>query len=330
MLSDKIATPNKAGTLKGVSPISSSRNVMVKVKDTASFIEAARAVHGDKYDYSQTVWTKANDPISFKCNCCGRVITNSGARKHIFGQQSGCGKCYRKPTPPKNVRDELRNRPCKVCGNKINSTSVHKVTCSAECGRESQKVERVKVSCCNCGKVVEKYPCHVRENNCCSDDCQRKWAGSCGVDWLCRSKKAKTKWKEDRRNQRFNSSLYGLWNKSIRRQLLRARPQEKQDAWTAAINVRFTSSRGRDVVKKQTLKPSGSIDKALARIDSKRVWFSKDEWDKKLSNKLSSLSSRRRRKRNAKGIKDCSSSTEARGVAVQMCFDWMEDHASVL
>lgn len=107
LLSSKIATPNKAGTLKGVSPISSTRNVMVKVKDTASFIEAARAVHGDKYDYSLTVWTKSNDPVSFKCNCCGRVITNSGARKHIYGKQTGCGKCYRKPTQPKTIRDEF-------------------------------------------------------------------------------------------------------------------------------------------------------------------------------------------------------------------------------
>lgn len=39
----KITTPNEAGTSLGVSPISSNRNVMVKVKDTLSFINAAIA-----------------------------------------------------------------------------------------------------------------------------------------------------------------------------------------------------------------------------------------------------------------------------------------------
>ena len=36
---------------------------MVKVKDTVSFIRRAIEVHGDKYDYSQTVWNGSSNPI---------------------------------------------------------------------------------------------------------------------------------------------------------------------------------------------------------------------------------------------------------------------------
>lgn len=44
----KIATPEKVAASTGVWPISSVRNVMVKVNDTASFIAVARDTHGDK------------------------------------------------------------------------------------------------------------------------------------------------------------------------------------------------------------------------------------------------------------------------------------------
>ena len=92
MLSDKIATPNKAGTLKGVSPISSTRNVMVKVKDTASFIEAARAIHGDKYDYSLTVYSGSQKPITIICKKCGPFVL-AEAGTHYWKKACGCRFC---------------------------------------------------------------------------------------------------------------------------------------------------------------------------------------------------------------------------------------------
>jgi hypothetical protein len=288
MLSDKITTPNKAGTLKGVSPISSSRNVMAKVKDTASFIEAARAVHGDKYDYSQTVWTKANDPISFKCNCCGRVITNSGARKHIFGQQSGCGKCYRKPTALKQELELLKNRKCKICGNKINSINRHKVTCSADCGRKAVMVDRVEVNCCSCGKAFEKRVTQIRENNCCSSECQIEWAlktnqGGPKADWLIRSKNAKSKWIKRRRTERLKKSSYVEWNRHANRQF-KALLAEKTSEWmqrcissSSGLSQRLFLSGA-----KKRRKPIKTFEELcsvaiVARID----YSSMEEWSRK-------------------------------------------------
>lgn len=88
----KITTPNEAATSLGVSPISSVRNVMVKVKDTLSFIEAARAVHGDKYDYSQTDYVGADQPIKITCKQHG-VFTLGWAASHYSKKGSGCQKC---------------------------------------------------------------------------------------------------------------------------------------------------------------------------------------------------------------------------------------------
>lgn len=88
----KIATPNKAGTLKGVSPFSSVRNVMAKVQDTSSFIEAARAIHGDRYDYSRTDYVGAGKPITIVCRKHGEFTLGSAA-SHYMKKRSGCQEC---------------------------------------------------------------------------------------------------------------------------------------------------------------------------------------------------------------------------------------------
>lgn len=112
LLDDKITTPNKAGTLKGVSPISSSRNVMVKVKDTASFIEAAIAVHGDKYDYSQTVYVNTRSPIVIVCKKCG-PFTLSEPRSHLrLDKKCGCRACEQEET----LQRIGRAKSCIRCG----------------------------------------------------------------------------------------------------------------------------------------------------------------------------------------------------------------------
>lgn len=88
----KIATFQQAPTRWNVWPISSGRNVMVKVKDTLSFIEAARALHGDRYDYSQTEYTGANQPIKIICKQHG-IFTLRWAASHYTKKGSGCQKC---------------------------------------------------------------------------------------------------------------------------------------------------------------------------------------------------------------------------------------------
>lgn len=309
MLSSKITTPNKAGTLKGVSPISSNGNVMVKVKDTASFIEAARAVHGDKYDYSSTVWTKANDPISFKCNCCGKTINLYTARKHIQEKQTGCGKCHRKPTASKQELEQLRNRQCKICGNKINSINRHKVTCSAECGRKSGMVDRAEVKCCSCGKAFEKRVTQVLENNCCSSICQIEWAlktnqGGPKADWLNRSKKAKLKWRNRRSKDRIKSSEYGLWLRkaSEQRSIFSIKEGSPWKRRCASARAMLAERLEPAVKKEKTILITDWIkacDRSHRRFIEKVKRSNASPWMKKITTVESSMR-KRRQLRNAK------------------------------
>lgn len=55
------------------------------------FIEKAKKVHGDKYDYSKTVYINAKTPLIVTCKKHGDfyVIPN----KHTSGNKTGCPKC---------------------------------------------------------------------------------------------------------------------------------------------------------------------------------------------------------------------------------------------
>jgi hypothetical protein len=65
------------------------RIAMEKDPKTKGFIEKARKVHGDKYDYSISVYTKANEQIKISCPVHG--IFSQRAAEHTRG--SGCLKC---------------------------------------------------------------------------------------------------------------------------------------------------------------------------------------------------------------------------------------------
>jgi hypothetical protein len=116
----KITTPKEAGTSIGVSPISSIRNVMVKVKDTLSFIEAARAKHGDRYDYSQTEYVGSSKPITIICKVCGPFVL-SESHSHTSAKACGCRSC--------NKEESLLNKGqakfCTCCGVRIKYRNHH-------------------------------------------------------------------------------------------------------------------------------------------------------------------------------------------------------------
>lgn len=108
----KITTPNEAATSRGVSPISSRRNVMVKVKDTLSFIEAAIAVHGDRYDYSQTEFKSSDGPIVIVCRKCGPFTLAQTYSHYRKNKPCGCRSCSIEKRLIRN--GNIRN--CHACG----------------------------------------------------------------------------------------------------------------------------------------------------------------------------------------------------------------------
>lgn len=62
----------------------------VNKKDTKTFIQEARAIHGDGYDYSETEYKGAWHKVKIMCNHCHKMF-EMRARLHLSGQ--GCPHC---------------------------------------------------------------------------------------------------------------------------------------------------------------------------------------------------------------------------------------------
>lgn len=64
-----------------------------KDEKTRIFIERAKAIHGDRYDYSETVYGKNNkEKVKIHCNVCGSDFMMS-ASNHVNMKQ-GCPTCF--------------------------------------------------------------------------------------------------------------------------------------------------------------------------------------------------------------------------------------------
>lgn len=209
----KITTPEKVAASTGVWPISSVRNVMVKVNDTASFIAVARDTHGDKYDYSETVYAGSQQPIEIICKIHGKFrLAQAGTHYRKKSRACGCRKCQwnevvknrtgkeadrfkcqdcKKPLEKteldykKRCKDcaekqrvaSIKKKRCKGCDGFV-KTSLKKNYCSHKCRRRKQNEYRESITvvsnCCVCGiEVVRKYK---RDRYCCGQVCQMKLA----------------------------------------------------------------------------------------------------------------------------------------------------------
>ena len=59
-------------------------------KTTEQFIEKARKIHGNKYDYSKVNYVNSQEKVGIMCPKHGEFWQNP--RKHLSG--CGCSKCY--------------------------------------------------------------------------------------------------------------------------------------------------------------------------------------------------------------------------------------------
>ena len=59
---------------------------MARKVDTQEFIRMARLVHGNKYDYSNSYYTRGKDPIAITCPKHGEFIQR--ASTHLRGSGS--------------------------------------------------------------------------------------------------------------------------------------------------------------------------------------------------------------------------------------------------
>jgi hypothetical protein len=63
----------------------------LRVLSTEDFISEAKAVHGEKYDYSKSVYKTMHDKVEILCRVHGSFWAQ--AANHIKGNQSGCPDC---------------------------------------------------------------------------------------------------------------------------------------------------------------------------------------------------------------------------------------------
>ena len=64
-------------------------------KTTSDFIKEAKAIHGNKYDYSKSEYTGASDKITITCKEHGDFQIRAVAHILKSKKASGCKKCVR-------------------------------------------------------------------------------------------------------------------------------------------------------------------------------------------------------------------------------------------
>lgn len=80
-------------------------------------INSAKKIHGDKYDYSNSIYVNAFTPIEIKCNHCGTIFKQTPTN-HIHNK-AGCPQCARKLVGIKCrlTQEEFEKRANKIHNN---------------------------------------------------------------------------------------------------------------------------------------------------------------------------------------------------------------------
>lgn len=121
------------------------------------FIEKARKVHGDKFDYSMVHYTHCRMPITIKCNVCGTIFEQPPAN-HL-NSNGGCPTCRKKAISRAITHEEFVRR----------ATEIHKGKYDY-----SQSVYRgwdkdIEIRCPEHGLFVQKAGSHISGSEGCPE-----------------------------------------------------------------------------------------------------------------------------------------------------------------
>ena len=116
--------------------------------DTKTFIEKAKSIHGDKFDYSLVEYTGCNNKVKIICKKCGEIFLQT-PHKHLTGH--GCNLCIKN----KKITPEMFLEKAKLIhGDKY------------EYDLTNFK-EKVKIHCKTCGNDFEqKHTYHLENHGC--------------------------------------------------------------------------------------------------------------------------------------------------------------------
>lgn len=86
----KIQPTNHINSKQGCPKCYDDKRTNVNLRNTEFFISKAKAVHGDKYDYSKSVYVGANKPIIIICPEHGEFQQKASCHYNL---KHGCPKC---------------------------------------------------------------------------------------------------------------------------------------------------------------------------------------------------------------------------------------------
>lgn len=113
------------------------------------FIKKARLVHGDKYDYSKTLYIKANLKLTITCRSHGDFIQK--ANNHLTG--NGCPTCANKI---QMTTEEFIDKARKVHGDKYDYSK-------SEC---KSYLHKITIKCNDHGYFKQSYENHLKGMGC--------------------------------------------------------------------------------------------------------------------------------------------------------------------
>jgi len=144
---------------------------------TEVFISRAREVHGNKYDYSKTVYTKALEKIKIICPEHGAFMQI--ASSHMSG--SGCTKCGRLLTIKAHSSDtDTFIKKAKV----IHGT---KYDYSKVCYKNNRT--KVKIICSKHGEFIQSPDKHLIGNGCIKCGYEKVWNKDSSKSFINKAKK---------------------------------------------------------------------------------------------------------------------------------------------
>jgi hypothetical protein len=183
--------------------------MIYKPMTTERFVQLAKAIHGDLYDYSDTVYESSQRPVTFGCNRCGRTVRLSQAQSHLRARKpcgckpcrmeklNKCGSCNKQVSSKsfnysakkcdlcvelgkserRKATVEKHSKQCKGCGSSFSHR--HKAYCSEECRKDSAQ-NRMVYTCSYCEKRVRKKTVSTSRFQFCNRECQNAFHASVG------------------------------------------------------------------------------------------------------------------------------------------------------
>lgn len=143
-------------------------------KTTEQFIQEAKAIHGDKYDYKLVNYETTDAKVQIVCKECN-VVFNQTPYVHINARY-GCPTCAIKLSRENLAftTEEFILKAKQIHGDKYDYKDVEYKNCMTE----------VKIYCLNCNKYFFQKPIYHTFNKCDCPNCSSKGYSKAAIKWL--------------------------------------------------------------------------------------------------------------------------------------------------